>query len=100
VTPGAFSSQVVTPRFDWATISSLRALTRAMSMRTSPSMTTPKSRPFARRALPGARDQRLGRNAADIHAGAADALALEDCSPAARAASRTASAGAGLPGTG
>ena len=53
VTFGAFFSQFVTPLFDCATISSLRALTRAMSMPTGPSITTPKSP--ARRATWAAR---------------------------------------------
>ena len=79
VTLGAFRSQFVTPAFDCATISSLRALTRAMSTAIGPSITTPKSAAAARDVRGArARDQRLGRNAADVDAGAADELALED----------------------
>ena len=74
-----------TPSFETRTIASLRALTAFMSTRTGPSITTPKS--AARRATWAARAlaiRRLGRDAAIVDAGAAEALALDRPRPACR----------------
>src|ERR1700746_386669 len=75
----AFSRAEVSPFRDAATIASLRALTRRMSMPTSPPIATPYSAGAPRGPGGiGARYQRLGRGAAGIDASAADEMALDD----------------------
>ena len=99
VTFGASRIHLATLAFDCATIASLRALTRAMSTRTG-AVEHDAEVGGATRDMGGtrARDQRLGRDAADVDAGAADQLALDDRGLAAGIAQPDGQRRAGLPG--
>src|SRR5207248_1902836 len=70
-------SQASTSPRDLAEIAAAPAWTPAMSTRTGPSKAKPYSSPRRMRGL-GAGDQRLGRHAAGIDAGAAESFALDD----------------------